>query len=694
MVRAVWAIVGYGNTDLEDIVFGATVSGRGASLPGIETIVGPTIATVPVRVHIQPQQQVLDYLREVQDDFIEMIPFKQAGLQAIAKASPEARRAYDFQTLLVVQPPDENLLTASSFGRWRTRSGEQAFSTYSVSVSILAVLKTGGAFLILNLAHPELRLYAIIEQADTTIILISVLTNSLGSRLVEQAVVIGNGLIPDTYRIIALPNVDPLSLIYAIFTSGSTGLPKGVLVSHTAFASNVHYQADELGFKPLSRVYDFANHAFDMFIHSMVTTLAKGGCLCIPSEQDRTDNLMASMINARVTLLSLTSSVSRLLDPAQLPLVERVLLGGEPVTLCETELWGVKKVVNMYGPAECTPVTVVNAKAETPEAATSIGKGAGAVTWVVDLADHNSLMPIGNVGELLLEGPLLGLGYLKDPEKTVAAFIRDLTWLVKGTPQHPGRYGVLYKTGDLIRACLPQAQEAEQVAAEVIVPSGDGASPMLAIFLSDVITTADSQATLLPIPNNMEDRLAEHLPNYMIPAVIFTLSRLPLTATGKTDRKQLREMASQTSVDQLLEMRRQKRHGHPTISTKAEVAMQQIWGRILCLEADGIGADDSFFGLGGDSISAMKLVVEARQAGLTLTVADVFRNPRLSALSRLSLPIRHADALQEELTPFTLLADTVHIPSFRRRIAAVCGLDVRLIEDAYPCTPCKRDSSP
>ncbi|KAK1621890.1 hypothetical protein BDP81DRAFT_455844 [Colletotrichum phormii] len=590
LVYAAWGLVMSSTTGSKSVVFGTVTSGRRTDMENVKLVAGPTICTVPAYIEVDREQLASKFVDDIGRETSLRERFDFIGLANIAKVSARAQKACQFGTLIIVQGTSGPLSMDNSIGDW-TRMPHAApvtsdslsldvfiseedtkvvanFNTQVidvgtvdlliaqllhvmeqlgestdgrtlrdislvtpedrerlwgwnalahhlvnigvgpgaivpiyfeksmwVSVSILAVLKTGGAFLILNPAYPEPRLYAIVEQADATIVLTSVSTNSLGSRLVEQAVVVGNRLIPDTCRIIALPDVDPSSLIYTVFTSGSTGLPKGVLVSHTAFASNAHYQADELGFKPLSRVYDFANYIFDDFVYYTVITLVKGGCICVPSDDDRTNNFMGSIIATRATILYITTSVSRLLDPTHLPLLETVIGGGEPVTLFDTERWwGYANLINAYGLAECITNTIINPHPETKEAATSIGKGAGVVTWVVDPADYNSLMPIGNIGELLLEGPLLGLGYLKDPEKTVAAFIRDPMWLVKGTPY---------------------------------------------------------QATLLPILSDVEDRLAEHLPNYMIPAVIFTLPRLLLTVTGKTDRKQLRKIVAGFSIQDL-----------------------------------------------------------------------------------------------------------------------------------------------
>ncbi|KAJ2966099.1 hypothetical protein NUW58_g10747 [Xylaria curta] len=153
-----------------------------------------------------------------------------------------------------------------------------------------------------------------------------------------------------------------------------------------------------------------------------------------------------------VTMAALTPSASRLLEPENLPDLQTLILSGEAVSYSDLERLkrGNFRVLNAYGPAECTPMSTLNNHAITPGISVSIGKGIGAVTWVVDPNDHTKLVPRGATGELLLEGPILAREYLNVPEKTAAAFINDPPWLLQGTGSWSGRRGRLYKTGDLV----------------------------------------------------------------------------------------------------------------------------------------------------------------------------------------------------------------------------------------------------
>lgn len=144
--------------------------------------------------------------------------------------------------------------------------------------------------------------------------------------------------------------------------------------------------------------------------------------------------------------------MARLLKPEAIPTVETLILLGEMVTAYNSKVWwGRARLINAYGPTDCTSISTINCTISTPAKVESIGIGKGVVTWIVDPAVHYILLERGQIGELLIEGPIVGLGYLHGPGKTTAAFFEDPQWLVQGTSGIPGTRGRLYKTGDLVR---------------------------------------------------------------------------------------------------------------------------------------------------------------------------------------------------------------------------------------------------
>ncbi|KUL81308.1 hypothetical protein ZTR_11073, partial [Talaromyces verruculosus] len=522
-----------------------------------------------------------------------------------------------------------------------------------------------------------------------------------------------------------LPDIDPSSLMYVVFTSGSTGQPKGVQITHSAFSSALAHQTRKLGYGSKSRVSDFSSHAFDVWVHNNISPLSAGGCVLVPSEDERRRLSVESSCSNTMTHMLLTPSFARLLAPnAQQGL--KLALIGESLTLSDVLLWwDHMHVMNTYGPAECTPLSMINDDASDAVTAIRIGRGAGVVTWVVEPDDHNRLAPIGAVGELLLEGPLLGQGYLNDPEKTAAAFIHDPTWLVQGTANHPGRHGRLYKTGDLVRyhddgslsfvgrkdtqvkirgqrvelgevehhvrECFAAAGTVKQLAAEVITPRGDDARPLLAVFLQGTQDSGDDEKEqvdelgILSVPVGLEDDLASRLPRYMIPSVYFTVPRLPMTVTDKIDRRRLCEIGGSLSSQELADLRSQTVETKRMPSTDIESVLQQLWGEVLHLDPPSIGVDDSFFRLGGDSITAMRLVSVCRAKQLGLTATLIFQHPRLATLAT-AVTILPDVSVIDTIPPFALLKPDPLKDGLFDAVAEY-GLDKSHVEDAYPCTP-------
>lgn len=322
------------------------------------------------------------------------------------------------------------------------------------AVGMLGVLKAGAGFVLIDPHQPEHRLRTIVKQVGANLIVSSLTMKELGSRLAPQSIVLSSQLFESPFNptgsSLLIP--DPSSVVYIAFTSGSTGEPKGALISHRNLASALHHQQQPMAFTTTTRFYDFSSYSFDASIGIFFTTLVAGGCICVPSEDDRRDNLIQSIVSLNANTVDLTPSVAALLSPDLVPSLKTLILGGEALQIRDVSpWWGSVRVMSFYGPCECTPTSTINYDAKMPEDAIHLGKGAGLLTWIVDPENHHSLVPLGAVGELLLEGPLVGLGYLHDPERTAASFIEDPVWLLAGAAGRRGRHGRFYKTGDLVK---------------------------------------------------------------------------------------------------------------------------------------------------------------------------------------------------------------------------------------------------
>lgn len=592
-------------------------------------------------------------------------------------------------------------------------------------VALLGVMKAGATFSLTDPSQPEARLRTIVEQTGATLVVTSVAQSTLGQRIAENGQVIAisrdffdalQGPSPDP-----LPNVPSSTPMYIIFTSGSTGKPKGVVISHENYTSGAIPRAEAVGYKASSRCFDFPSYAFDVSIDCMLCTLTKGGQICVPSEEARMNDLSGAIRRSNANMVHMTPSVARVLDADIIPSLDVLGLGGEAVASSDAATWSQHtNLVIAYGPSECTVGCTIN---NTVTISTGIGKGVGGVTWVVDPDDHSRLTPVGDVGELLIEGPVVGVGYLGEPEKTAQVFIDDPTWLIAGHGTIPGRRGRLYKTGDVVRyeangsgsiefvgrkdqqvklrgqrvelgevehhlqACLPFGVK---VAAEVIKP--EQGAPTLVAFLSEPHPRAgasEDELIIEPSPelnsaiSMIDSTMGSRVPRYMIPAAFVTLREMPSLVSRKIDRKRLRQIGTSIPRDKLSRFNSAESLEEDP-DTDTERLLQRAWIQVLGPDTR-VYKQSSFFNLGGDSLRAMKLVAAAREEGLILTVADVFTSPSLSEMA--GKATRASGAALEDIPPFSLLDKDWSSEKACTDVAELCGISSDAVEDIYPCTP-------
>jgi amino acid adenylation domain-containing protein len=587
-------------------------------------------------------------------------------------------------------------------------------------VAMLAVLKAGGSFACLSPTYPKRRMKEILDAVDARFVLVGVQHVNLFADFHVHTLAVEASLfehLPAAHPIPA--RAKPSDLACIIFTSGSTGQPKGILIEHRALCSSMMAHGAQMGFNK-SRVLQFAAYTFDVSNGEIFTTLLHGGCVCIPSETERMDDLAGAMDRHSVTLAVLCPSVFIFIDPKDVPTLKNLIFGGEPVPQQLIPRWADKlDLRNVYGPSECC-ILCTNSPLTPSSRATTIGRAVGSLSWIVDPKDHHRLSAIGCVGELLIEGPLLARAYLNDDEKTSGAFIEDPAWASWGASSAPRRF---YKTGDLVRYnndgtleyisrrdtqiklhgqrielgevehhLGSQLPDARQVAVEIVAPGAGNQT--LAAFIDLGMSDSGDDSTEC-IATLLTDELQSHfirlqttlsglLPSYMVPSMYITMRKMPQLPSGKLDRKVLRQVAAELPEAQLVRYSLAAEDKRAP-STPMEKQLQALWTEVLGVTE--IGADDSFFRLGGDSITAMRLVTAAHAVGIPLSVALIFRQPQLSAMALGIGEGRGMIAATEEVRPFGLLPRNAALVDMLEEAAALCGIQPDQIADIYPCTP-------
>lgn len=229
-------------------------------------------------------------------------------------------------------------------------------------------------------------------------------------------------------------------------------MPKGAILTHGGFATAVKYQARLFGHGPGTRVFAFASYSFDISWFDTIQALASGSTLCVPSESERKDDLERSLARSHATSAFVTPTVARMIRPHEVPNLRLLALGGEPQRWSDFSPWpDIVKKLSVYGPAECTVVSSAEDAHILEKRDMTLPVGLGLNAWLVNPTNDQQLVPTGAIGEIWLEGPLVGAGYIGDNPRTATAFVDDPSWLLQGSQSYSGRGGRLYKTGDLAR---------------------------------------------------------------------------------------------------------------------------------------------------------------------------------------------------------------------------------------------------
>lgn len=324
-----------------------------------------------------------------------------------------------------------------------------------VVVAMLAVLKSGAAFVPLDEATPLQRLETIASSSQARILLCSPTTqpkiasiSHAGLQLVAVSSEYMKSLEDSDAPAV---HVTPSSAAYVIYTSGSTGVPKGVVVEHGSYCTSAMAHGRDTRMDQNTRALQFSSYAFDAALPEILTTLLFGGTVCIPSDEDRLGNLPEFVRERGVNWALLTPSVIRQYSPSQMPGLGTVVLGGEAMTEEELQWATIATLINAYGPSECSVIATANTNLVAAGDTRNIGRPVGCIGWVANEHNVNRPATIGVAGELVVQGPTLARGYLNDEKVTASTFISRPAWIARLQPPSCNQWDTVYRTGDLVR---------------------------------------------------------------------------------------------------------------------------------------------------------------------------------------------------------------------------------------------------
>ncbi|WP_142279029.1 non-ribosomal peptide synthetase, partial [Mycobacterium sherrisii] len=564
-----------------------------------------------------------------------------------ARAPEVAAVSFDARTLTYHELDVASNLLAHNLVACGVRAGHYVALLLERSakaiVAMLAVLKSGAAYLAIDTTLPDARIGFLLDDAAPTA---AITTAALRSRLDGRDLTILDidDPAPDTAPEAALPAPSPDDIAYLVYTSGTTGTPKGVAVTHRNLA---HLAASTPGALPARQVWTQCHsYAFDFSVWEIWAALLGGGRLVVVPESVTAspDDFHALLLAEGVNVLTQTPSAVAGLAPQRIP-APALLLGGEPCPPDVVDRWAPGRVViNAYGPSEATVYASMTAPL-TP-GVTVVPIGAPVTTAALFVLDRwLRPAPVGVTGELYIAGPGVACGYLGRSGLTSSRFVA-CPFGAPGTR--------MYRTGDLVRwradgqlDYLGRADDQVKVRGHRI-ELGEIRSALLAldgVEHAAVLAREDHPGTTRLVgyitgtvdPAQARAALAERLPPYLVPSALVLLDSLPLTVNGKLDTRALPAPDYGNTEH------------YRAPAGELEETLATIYAQVLGLGR--VGVDDSFFDLGGDSILSMQVVARAREAGVLCRPRDIFVEQTVARLARVVTIATDSDVVDGGIGP-------------------------------------------
>ena len=512
-------------------------------------------------------------------------------------------------------------------------------------IAILAILKSGGAYLTLDSEYPEERISYILENAKP----VMVLTQNLHLNWLNQitTVTIMNISDYDRYQLESeiTPPVELKSknLAYVIYTSGTTGRPKGVMIEHGSVINLIKAQQCRLGIKANSKILQYASSVFDASAWEVFSSILNGATIYLINRQSQLDPIFLHdyIKNNKIDVALIPPIMLDNISNENLATFSTLVTGGDLCSGAVLDKWLLddRLLINAYGPTESTVCATMH-KYVSGGLNTNIGKPLNNIkVYVLDCV-YNPV-PVGVVGELYIAGAGIARGYLNNFELTAERFIPNIfateSDIAKG-------YTRMYKTGDLVRWLSDGNLEyigrndfqikihgyrVELGEVEVQLSQLDGIKESV-VLAKESVDTQDQYLVGYYIPEKLNtlnqvellNRLSRVLPHYMIPSILVELDHLPITISGKLDRKALPDAKFVVKDNYVAPI------------TKLESTLCMIFAEVLGLDVANISTTANFFKMGGNSILSIKLKQKLNQVEefKGTTVADIYTYNNIKGL--------------------------------------------------------------
>lgn len=520
--------------------------------------------------------------------------------------------------------------------------------SFEMVVSLLGILKAGGAFVPLDTAYPAERLAFVLADTQARWVLThSTLVGMLPSgasgviRLDSDWPVIAKQRETNPATKVAANH-----LAYVIYTSGSTGQPKGVMIEHRSIVNHLAARQRDFPLRPEDRFLQKASFSFDISVWEIFAPLATGAQSVLATPEGQRDSGYLSRLMARfnVSVAHFGPALMQLIvtDPEfeNCKSLRRMFCGGEPLSRQLQELFFARnpnELISQYGPTEATvDVTWCRCDREQPDQPAPIGRPmANTQAYILDPSLQP--VPVGVAAELHIGGVALARGYLNRPELTAEKFIAN--------PFDPTPGARLYRTGDICRyrpdgliefigrtdhqikirgyrvelgeieAVLQQHPDVVKAVVDVRADGQDD-KRLLAYVQPRAGATAGS--------HEFRDFLRARLPDYMVPMLFATVGEFPLTPNGKVDRRALAALG---------QIQTERTAAYVAPATEVETALAAIWSEVLGVER--VGTQDDFFELGGHSLLAARVTARVRRDyGVEYSLGSFLRQPTVAAAAR------------------------------------------------------------